>query len=473
MFAIAVAIVALSLIYLGVIVVKSRRALPVPAERDTGLQYVIVVPCLDEEVVIGNTLQTLLRLPEGRVRIIVVDDDSDDATAAIAQEFAPRVELLQRRRPRARVGKGDSLNLAFNHVLATLDRPTDKVVMGIIDADGRLDPEVVDVLDRNFSDPRVGGLQLAVSINNRRDGLLPRMQDFEFLGFAPILLTAREHFGTVALGGNGQFARLSELEKLGSAPWTDSLTEDLDLGIRLALGGSRIRFTPEARVNQQGLADIPRLLRQRTRWVQGHIQCWSLIPDVYRSKLPNRAFLDFLYLLLSPGLMFLSSLVFAVAPILLAWTLATGAYSWTEPRVWLFLGAVYALMFGPALFYGAAYARHREDVSLPHALALAHLMPLYTYVWYIAVWRALGRIVLGRHSWAKTARITEEPTAGAATVPAEPPVAATPVKHAGTRRGRHRQRADAPVGRGRDAAGTATTGGALVTERSAEGGATR
>lgn len=409
MFAIAVAIVALSLIYLLIVVAKSRRAVPVPTERATDMQYVIVVPCLDEEIVIGNTLDALCRLPADQVRIIVVDDDSDDATAAIAHKYAPQVEVLQRRRPHARIGKGDSLNLAFQHILATLDRPTDKVVMGVIDADGRLEPAVVDVLNRHFSDPEVGGLQLAVSINNRRDGVLARMQDFEFLGFAPLLLTAREHFGTVALGGNGQFARLSELEKLGPQPWTDSLTEDLDLGIRLALGGSRIRFTPEAQVNQQALTDVRRLLRQRTRWVQGHIQAWGLIPAVFRSNLPNRAFLDFLFLLLSPGLMFLSSVVFALAPFVLAWTLTTGAFAFDEPRVWVFLGAVYLLMFGPPMIYGAAYARHRAEVSLPRALALAHLMPAYTYVWYIAVWRALGRILTGRHSWAKTPRLAETP----------------------------------------------------------------
>ncbi|HEX6195057.1 MAG TPA: glycosyltransferase family 2 protein [Jiangellaceae bacterium] len=406
-FPIAVAIVALSLLYLVIIIAKSRRPMPVPAAGTADMRYVIVIPCLDEELVIGNTLRSLIQLPEDRVRIIVVDDDSDDATADIVASFAPRVELLQRRRPNAQVGKGDSLNLAYQHIRATTSYRPDKIVIGVVDADGRLDPEVVDVLDRHFSEPDVGGLQLAVSINNRKDGLLPRMQDFEFLGFAPILLTAREHFGSVALGGNGQFARLSELMRLGPAPWKNCLTEDLDLGVRLALGNSRIRFTPEAQIHQQGLVDLRRLLRQRTRWVQGHFECWSLIPEVYRSRIPNRAFLDFVYVLLSPGIMFLSSIVFAAAPAILAWTLATGVFSWNEPRLWIFLAAIYLLMFGPPIFYGAAYARHRDDVSRPKAFALAHLVPLYTYVWYVAVWRALFRMILRQRSWAKTARHSE------------------------------------------------------------------
>ena len=409
MFPIAVALVATSLLYLLLVVVRSRRPMSVPDRGDTDLTYVVVVPCLDEETVIANTLATLSAHPPDRLRIIVVDDDSSDRTSEIVQAFLPRVELLQRRRPRAQIGKGDSLNMAYKHVLATLDRPAEKVVFGVVDADGRLDPNFIDVADRNFADPTVGGLQLAVSILNRRANLLTRLQDFEFLGFAPILLKAREHLGSVALGGNGQFARLSALGELGPAPWTDSLTEDLDLGIRLLLGGSQVRFTTEARVNQQGLTDIGALVRQRTRWVQGHLQAWALIPALWRSNVPNKTFLDLMYVLLAPGLMLLSSVVFAVAPVLLLWTLANGGFDLGSPNVLAFLVMVYLLMFGPALYYGWAYSRHVAEVSLPHALAVAHLMPLYTYMWYVAAWRALIRLVLRRRSWAKTARLADEP----------------------------------------------------------------
>lgn len=415
MFPIAVALVATSLLYMLLVVVRSRRPMPVPADGDRDLTYVVVVPCLDEELVIANTLRSLCAQPADRLRIIVVDDDSSDRTSEIVRSFAPRVELIQRRRPRAQIGKGDSLNMAYQHVLASLDRPADKIVFGVVDADGRLDPNFIDVADRHFADPAVGGLQFSVSIMNRQANLLTRLQDFEFLGFAPILLAAREHLGSVALGGNGQFARLSALQGLGSAPWTDSLTEDLDLGIRLLLGGSRVRFTTEARVNQQGLTDVRRLLRQRTRWVQGHLQAWSLIPHVWRSKVPNTTFLDLMYVLLAPGLMLLSSVVFAAAPVLLAWTLATGAFDLSSPAVLAFLVTVYLLMFGPALYYGWAYARHVDEVSLPRALGIAHLMPLYTYIWYVAAWRALTRLVLRRQGWAKTDRLAEPGSAPAPT----------------------------------------------------------
>lgn len=409
MYPIATALVALSLLYMCGVMLLSRRPVPVPGTGVPDLLYVIVVPCLDEEVVIGNTLRSLSALPAERVRIIVIDDDSSDRTAEIVRTFAPRVELLQRRRPRARIGKGDSLNAVFAHVLATIDRPSDKVIFGVLDADGEIDPSAIGVADRYFSDSDVGGLQFSVSIRNRRDNILAALQDFEFLGFAPILLTAREHLGSVTLGGNGQFARLSQLEPLGPAPWTNSLTEDLDLGVRLALGGSRIRFTMEARVGQQGLTDLNRLVRQRTRWVQGHFQCWSLIRGVWRSNVSNKAFLDFLYLLLSPGLMLLGSVIFALAPFLLVWTLTNGDISWNDPVLPYFLFAIYLLMFGPALLCGVAYSRHVKEVRLYHGLAIAHLMPIYNYLWYVVVWRALFRILLKKNAWAKTDRLLEAP----------------------------------------------------------------
>ena len=94
--------------------------------------------------------------------------------------------------------------------------------------------------------------------------------------------------------------------------------------------------------------------------MQGHLQAWALIPAVWRSKVPNKTFLDLMYVLLAPGLMLLSSVVFAVAPVLLLWTLATGGFDLGSPSVLAFLVAVYLLMFGPALYYGWAYCPARR-----------------------------------------------------------------------------------------------------------------
>ena len=111
--------------------------------------------------------------------------------------------------------------------------------------------------------------------HERRRWAAARCQDIEFVGFSHLAQAARDRIGSVGLGGNGQFTRLSALRSLGRPPWTDCLTEDLDLGLSLTRLGWRIRFCSSAWVGQEGVVTIRAWLRQRTRWAQGHYQCWA------------------------------------------------------------------------------------------------------------------------------------------------------------------------------------------------------
>ena len=122
-----------------------------------------------------------------------------------------------------------------------------------MDADGRLDRHALTETGRLFGNSRVGGVQIGVTITNAGDGLLPRCQDIEFVGFSHLAQAARDRIGSVGLGGNGQFTRLSALRSLGRPPWTDCLTEDLDLGLSLTRLGWRIRFCSTAWVAQEGV----------------------------------------------------------------------------------------------------------------------------------------------------------------------------------------------------------------------------
>ena len=110
------------------------------------------------------------------------------------------------------------------------------------------------------------------------------MQDMEFVIYTEVFQRGRRHLGSVGLGGNGQFVRLSALRSLGPAPWTRSLTEDLDLGVRLLAAGWRNEYCRTAAVHQQGVVEVKRLIRQRARWFQGNLQSWRLIPLVLRSS---------------------------------------------------------------------------------------------------------------------------------------------------------------------------------------------
>lgn len=237
---------------------------------------------------------------------MVIDDASDDGTADVVRQFDPeRVWLFQRTLPNAQKGKGEALNAAYRHLCSSGvlgDRDPKDVIVAVLDADGRLAPNALVEVAPFFADPVVGGVQIGVRMYNAKEKLLARMQDFEFVTFTEIFQRARQHIGSVGLGGNGQFNRLSALQSLGLAPWTHCLTEDLDLGIQLLTRGWQNCYCPTTHVSQQAVVELRRLVRQRARWFQGNLQCWARIPEIVRSGLPLQVVVDLLFQLLAASL---------------------------------------------------------------------------------------------------------------------------------------------------------------------------
>jgi cellulose synthase/poly-beta-1,6-N-acetylglucosamine synthase-like glycosyltransferase len=260
-----------------------------------------------------------------------------------------------------------------------------------------------------FRDPTAGAVQVGVEMRNASTNLLARMQDMEFSVFTEIFQRARQQLGSVGLGGNGQFVRLSALDSLGKAPWSDCLTEDLDLGIRLRLGGWGIFYCPTATVDQQAVTSVRRWLRQRARWFQGHLQCWRLLPRIVRSPLPARSMVDLVWYLTLPIAIIIAPL--AGLPVLLATVvgaaaaphLLTGALLADHG---LTLLALYVLCFGQSYLCAYVYWL-RGRVRLGRALLLAHAFEAYSHLWLLAGWWAIANVARRRRGWDKTARVVE------------------------------------------------------------------
>lgn len=386
-------------------------ALAQPSHPVHDYTLAFIVPCLDEQAVIGETVRALRALsPEALV--VVVDDGSSDATGAIAEEAGATV--VRRALPAARLGKGPALNHGFaalQELVAGRELDPARTIVCVMDADGRLSPNATHEVLARFDRPRVGGVQLPVRIRNR-DGFLGRMQDLEFWGMSAIAQMARIRTRSVSLGGNGQFTRLSALQQVGPAPWSSALTEDLDLGLELTLRGWDLECAPAAWVSQQGVETVRALLRQRTRWYQGHIGCSRKAPDLWESDLVDRR-------TALETTLYLATPVFVILPWSIAFTLALWYVAslvlsedvipvdGVQVHVGFYLAFWYLLTFLPAMMLGLLYAE-RSRTSRVYALLLAHAQVFYSYVNLVAAWRAVVRIALRRETWAKTARVAEE-----------------------------------------------------------------
>jgi cellulose synthase/poly-beta-1,6-N-acetylglucosamine synthase-like glycosyltransferase len=392
----------------------SRPAAVPPASTHgaaDGFLFAFLVPALNEARVIEHTLDRLLSLPVRQCLVLVIDDGSDDETGRlVASHGDPRVRVLRRELPHARCGKGAALNAGFHWLLQEIGGwPADKVIVGIMDADGRLDPEAPVRVAEYFADADVGAVQIGVRISNRGDSVLARLQDMEFVTYTDVFQSARDVWRVAGLGGNGQFVRLAAQLDLAPAPWTDGLTEDLEQGLRLICAGWRIRYRRDVAVHQQGLVSARRLLRQRSRWFQGHLQAWRQIPGIIR-RAPLRTVPHLLHILMVPVLLLVNvALLTSLVTMLTGIAVSPGVRASLD-RPTVFLGW-YWLTFALAVFLTVSvYVRREPGLRPGKVVLLGHAFAIYSLLWIVAGYWALGRMLRGRQSWHKTERLIEEPS---------------------------------------------------------------
>lgn len=409
----------LSTIVLSVQAVRQRRVDrgrpghedSVPPESD--FLWVFVVPALNEEVTVADSVA---RLTEARVTnkvILVINDGSDDGTAdVLAGLDVPELTVLHRVPPNARQGKSEALNDAWRYLHREVlgsqkygEWPTDRVIFTVVDADGRLDPDAGEMA-RYFSDDRVGGVQSLVRIYNR-SSLLTWAQDVEFGVFGVVLQRGRMSWGTANMGGNGQFNRLAALDDVvltdaegRMGPWkAGRLTEDQDIGLRLSFAGWRGAQSDRVEINQQGLNSLPLLYRQRTRWAQGAWQVLDLLGDTLRNRhLGFVGRVDQVWYLLTPIVQAWVGASVVLSAIFLVTGIARPALTVT------ILVLLYVFSAAPGIASVMLARRTPGIIGFLRDLLLAHVYLVYSWLIYPVVYRALLRELFGQKSWAKTKR---------------------------------------------------------------------
>jgi 1,2-diacylglycerol 3-beta-glucosyltransferase len=396
-----------------------RRGLPAAGTAD--VHFVLIVPARNEELVIEKTLANLAQLDSDGHWVLVMNDGSSDATGAIAQRVAMarrNIWAVDRGAEEAGRGKSDVLNHAARLMREALEREdsrfegwqVDDVVIGIVDADGRLEEASLRAVSPYFADAKVASVQVGVRIGNAGDGLLARMQDMEFVGFTYLVQIARDHFGSSGLGGNGQFTRLAALSSVGPQPWAPgALTEDLDLGLSLVEKGWQTRFCPETFVSQQGLNRWRPLLRQRTRWIHGHYQCWRHLPRLLTARnVAWRTRLDLMtYLLLVVTVVVVTyNLLLTMIGLLGLVAISNNFLSFVPDGYSRAVVAEIIALF-PLVIFMHTYQRHSGRPFRWYELpAAGAAFTVYSYVWVISTLRAWTRMATRRGSWTKTPRVS-------------------------------------------------------------------
>ena len=382
-----------------------------PAKIDRNLQYYVIVPCFNEAAVIQRTIKCLLRFKQ--FEIVVVDDaSSDDSISQIKQITNSRVHLLRRHLPNAHTGKGDVLNFALDYICQITIRqrvPFEKVIIGVVDADAQLADNALQRLNAYFSSPRTNITQMRVKMYPHFKNWLQILQDIEFFSVNHMAQIMRMYTKTVGLSGNGQFFRLAPIiDKIGAHPWGNALLDDYELTIKMMLKKLHVDYMTDTYVYQEALTSPKRFVRQRSRWVQGDLNCLKYLPQIIKSRVLSRTQkLGIYYFLLQPWLNFLADIAIIILTTitLTHWHNLYGHLTLMTFSLVMAGLVVFSLFWGIifGIFYYRDLAHYHEPPLKKHQLALLPLGLSYMYViLFFSIIMAYWRWSFRQNSWIKT-----------------------------------------------------------------------
>jgi cellulose synthase/poly-beta-1,6-N-acetylglucosamine synthase-like glycosyltransferase len=382
--------------------------------EDVAHYFSLIIPAHNEESVIGDTLQQVLRMkyPTELYEVIVVNDGSTDHTARVVRGFQithPNVKLINIFPVNGGHGKGSALNVGFSDFLFTWRgleiEPRHRWIIGVFDADGHPQPDMLRRVSFEFTNPRVGGVQTLVRIRNRGTSFLAKLQDVEFISFSRVMQFSRTIFkGSVSLGGNGQFIRATALDTAALAPaekyWNvHSLTEDLDIGVRLSMKQWELRYVGATAVEQEGVETVSTLMRQRVR------RSWGTLQALYQYILSRKVWHSSIRLVKRIDMTVHLFTIFIPFLVILCWIWSGLSYIGLIQISNLFPFAFMvanAFSFVPFFFYGLWKERHEYPIW--QILPLTIIATVYTYHWVICLTSAIIKALTAKPVWVKTPR---------------------------------------------------------------------
>ena len=362
----------------------------------------IMIPAHNEAVVIAKTVESMLHLeyPKDKLKILVINDGSTDATASIVQEYAKRdSRVILFNVPPGEGGKGKSraLNLGLRQV--------DSEVIAIYDADNTPDPNALRYLVAQLiSNEELGGVIGKFRTVNKNATLLTRFINIETLSFQSILQAGRWQMHNIATLPGTNFVVWTSLMRSLDGWDEQALTEDSELSIRIYEKGYKIKFIPYALTYEQEPQEWKVWLKQRMRWVRGNDyvigKFFKEIPKFKKKRLA----LDLLYTLSLYYVFFVailvSDLLFVVSGLNLVSIALPGPYT----LVWVFAFFLFVLEIFLAISFDG------ED-SLKSVGLIIVMYFTYCQFWIYVILRSfyVEYVKKEKRVWDKTVRFDLKP----------------------------------------------------------------
>lgn len=333
-----------------------KRKIPTPEEaRAAGSRPLISIlaPARNEETVVDQMVIQMLEQTYDNWELFVIANNCTDTTADVARAAAggdPRVVVYECKFDNGT--KADALN-------RVLPKVNGEIVIQF-DTDNTIEPHYLEEVTAAFADPDIHAVQTQIRAGNQREGLLAMLQDIEFLVYSEVFNRGRQAIGLgSSIGGTGFAVRTHIVREMGG--WSRDLVEDFELHMRLVEKGIRVTYMRRVSVFDEKPLTWGALVRQRKRWVRGH-----LIISERRLGRGGLGFIDQIYLY-SPVFVALSMSLLVLGYVFWLAPAALDGYAYFSPMLWL----ISLLVTATAV--SAAIVKARESHML-------WLVPIYLLV---------------------------------------------------------------------------------------------
>lgn len=374
-------------------VASLRRPLPEPANPALLARLPVVsvmVALYRESDIAARLVKRLGKLdyPRTLLDVVLVVEEEDHLTrkALAAADLPEWMRLVVVPAGRVKT-KPRALNFGLTQCRGS--------IVGVYDAEDAPDPQQIRKVVARFAQRgrEVACLQGVLDFYNPTKTWLARCFTIEYAGWFRVVMPGLERMGIpLPLGGTTLFFRRDVLEELGG--WDAyNVTEDADLGMRLARHGYRTEMLPSTTLEEANCYGVP-WVKQRSRWIKGYMMTYLTHmrdPGQLYRDLGFKAFAGF-------QILFLASLSQALfAPLL-----------WSFWAFFLGLGHPLSAMIAPHLLIALTAAfmfcevlnlavgslglkRSGQSLSLLWVPTMTLYFPLLVFAAYKAAWEMLHK----------------------------------------------------------------------------------
>lgn len=385
--------------------ISDAEALAVP--DDELPFYTVLLPVFNEPTIMHNLVTGVgqLNYPAEKLEVLLLIEEDDLATqlaVADIQLQSIRVVLVPPSMPRTKPK-------ACNYGMLLADPRGE--MMTIYDAEDIPEPlqlrRAVVALRR--ASPDVGCVQSRLGYFNEKQNLLTRWFALEYdQWFGVVLPAIQDARCVVPLGGTSNHMPTRVWREVGG--WDEfNVTEDADLGVRLARYGYRTIILDSVTLEEAN-SDVINWVRQRSRWYKGYLQTMMVHlrhPVQLRREIGTKAILRLITMTGAVPLGNAFNLLFWFA--LLCWIAGRPPFvSFLFPPFTYYLClALFVIVAPMAVFVGlvVSYAQGK-----PYLWWAALLVPLYWVLQSVAALKAIYQLVFRPFFWEKTVHgLTQTP----------------------------------------------------------------